>query len=286
LRENPKYYDQQLGDWTELGKDYIFNKLGTLTGVRRKRLLEGEWVAAEGQIYDTFDRGVHVVPNFTPPTHWRRIWAVDFGFVNPFVWKNYVIDPDGFMYVYQEFYHTKTLVSDACNAIWDAVQGQPYPDAIVCDHDAEDRATLERAFGIPTVAAYKDVARGIEAVKHRYELVFDGRRRDQMTGEDLGRPRLAYMTDTLIHPPDRELQIKAKPTCTVDEIEGYLWDTKKSEEKQMGDVPIKLDDHGVDVDRYAVAFEDNLAVELMDQYDGTVDLAEEYGYSNFIVSPY
>lgn len=58
-RANPRMYDGEA--WTEEGLRYI-DQLGGLTGVRRKRLLQGLWVAGEGVWFDTFDPDIHVTP--------------------------------------------------------------------------------------------------------------------------------------------------------------------------------------------------------------------------------
>jgi phage terminase large subunit len=285
LKDNPRWWDDEIKDWTPEGYDFIFVKLGALTGARRERLLEGRWASAEGQIYDSFDRGIHVVRHFDPPVSWRRLWAFDFGYRNPFVWHNYAIDPEGNMHLHQELYHTGLLVEDACRKIWDAAKGQPYPSAIICDHDAEGRATLERYFGIVTLPAYKVVADGIQNVQKRLDLVYDGHNRTLDADGvlvDRGRPRICFMEHTLIHPPDPELVKASKPTKTIDEFEGYSWDPKASTEKQKGDIPIKLDDHGVDAVRYACAFEDSLASDPSES-EVTIPFGLEYGVR---ISPY
>lgn len=58
-RDNPTLFDPQTGLITEQGK-LSMASLEALTGVRRKRLLEGKWVAAEGIVYEAFDRLTHV----------------------------------------------------------------------------------------------------------------------------------------------------------------------------------------------------------------------------------
>lgn len=262
LTDNPVYWDPVMKEWTEAGENYVGLKLGALTGVLRARLLEGKWVSEDGVIYDTFDRGVHVVPNFTPPTSWGRVWAFDFGYVNPFVWHNYAVDPDGFMHLHQEIYHTHLLVKDAAAMIKTATFGQPWPTALVCDHDAGDRAILEQELGLPTLPAFKEVETGIQNFRERLEVIYDGKnllQHDDGKVEDLGRPRIVFMQNSLIHEVDKTLVLASKPTRTIDEFEGYVWD-KKAEERQKGDVPRKENDHGMDAARYAAAFEDSLAV--------------------------
>jgi len=118
--------------------------------------------------------------------------------------------------------------------------------AVVCDHDAEDRATLARKLGCPTLAAYKAVAPGIQATAARLKPAGDGR------------SRLMLMADSLVE-KDPELADAGKPTCTEDEVESYVWDTRAGLRK--GDQPVKRDDHGMDATRYIVAFVDDLALD-------------------------
>jgi hypothetical protein len=43
-----------------------------------------------------------------------------------------------------------------------------------------------------------------------------------------------------------------KPTCTAEEFGGYVWEPAK-EGRAAKEEPVKLDDHGLDALRYAVA---------------------------------
>lgn len=256
--DNPKLFDA-LGTPTEKGTAYL-ELLAGLTGVRRHRLFGGIWAAAEGVIYEGWNPAVHLVPRFVPPRDWTRIWAVDFGFVHPFVWQEWVVDPDGRMILYREIYHTKRLVEDHARQIR-ALKGlgpierddhgryrvMPYtgppvaehdrvlPRALLADHDAEDRATLERHVGFGTIAANKTVSEGIQATASRLKL--DG----------TGRPRLMIMQDARVE-LDRDQADARKPTCTAEEVGGYVW-----LEGRLKEQPLKEQDDGMDTMRYAVA---------------------------------
>ena len=239
--DNPRLYDAHSGTWTPEGAAYI-SKLDALTGVRYERLRGGRWAAAEGLIYDTFDPAVHLHPPIgMPPAAWTRWWAVDFGFTNPFVLQMWAEDPDGRLYLYREIYRTQTLVEDHAKAIMalvkkgDGHKPDQMPRDIICDHDAEGRATLEREVGRSTSAAHKSVLEGIEAVKARLKVQPDGR------------PRLYICRDALAE-RDRLLADAKKPLCTQDEILGYTWNDKAKKEE-----PLKQDDHGCDALRYLVA---------------------------------
>jgi PBSX family phage terminase large subunit len=231
--DNPRLYHED-GALTAEGADYIA-RLDNLTGVRKERLRYGRWVAAEGVIYDEFDPAVHLVTKpKDPPASWTRYWSVDFGYTNPFVLQCWAVDPDGRLYLYREFYRTQTLVEDhAREALRRIVRDEPRPAAVICDHDAEDRATLERHLGWPTVPARKSVSDGIQAVQARLRPAGDGR------------PRLFLVRDALVE-RDQSRDEAGRPACTAEEIAGYVWNDTKDE-------PVKEDDHGMDALRYMVA---------------------------------
>lgn len=243
-RDNPAYVNAD-GTLTPKGVDYMA-KLDALTGVRKLRLRDGLWASAEGIIYDEWNDGVNVLNRFPIPDSWTRWWSVDFGFTNPFVLQCWAEDPDGRLYLYREIYKTKTLVEDHARKILSIVApgGQwkePKPRAVICDHDAEDRATLERHLRMGTTAAKKGVSDGIQAVQARIRAAGDGK------------PRLFMLRDSLVE-QDYELKGLRRPLSSHEEITGYVWDVKDG--KQPKEQPVKEDDHGMDAMRYMVAERD------------------------------
>jgi phage terminase large subunit len=173
-----------------------------------------------------------------------RWWSIDFGHTNPTVVQWWAQDPDGRLFMYREIYMTKRLVEDHAKDILTLVTDkhgnwtEPKPTAIVCDHDAEGRATLERHLGMSTVPAHKAVTDGIQAVQKRLEPAGDGR------------PRLFLLRDSLVR-RDEALAAALKPTCTSEEMAGYVWDTGAG--KAPKEQPLKVDDHGADALRYCVS---------------------------------
>lgn len=239
--DNPVLYNDD-GTITATGEQYVEKTLAGLTGVRRARFYEGKWVAAEGAVYSEWDESVHLTNRpYEPPAEWPRYWTIDFGYTNPFVCQFWAVDPDGRAYRYREIYQTQTLVEDHAKtilAVYNKLNArerhhEPKPRAIICDHDAEDRATLEKHLGMRTVAAKKSVSDGLQAVSSRLKVAGDGR------------PRLFLVRNALVHRD--ELLVRDKlPTCTEEEIGGYVWNVDK-------DAPVKKDDHGMDCMRYLVA---------------------------------
>ena len=228
--DNPRLHDG--ADWTSFGNDYL-STLDRFTGIRYKRMRLGLWAAAEGTVYE-FDRAVHLVDSFAVPADWRKFRSIDFGYTNPFVCQWWTVDPDGRAYLYREIYRTKRLVQDHAADIT-RLSGNERYEFTVSDHDAEDRATLER-YGIKTVAAKKDVSVGIQAVQQRMKIAGDGK------------PRLMVMRGALVE-MDKDLEEAKQPLCITDEFEMYAW-PKGADGKPNKEAPVKMFDHSLDTCRY------------------------------------
>jgi PBSX family phage terminase large subunit len=238
--DNPTLFDQKTGEITEQGK-LTLSILDELTGPRKARLRYGQWAGAEGMVYeDSWDAKRNVIDRFPIPSDWRRFISIDFGFTNPFVSQWWAEDPDGRLYLYREIYKTQTLVEDHARQIKALSTGERI-EAVICDHDAEGRATFEKHAGMSTTPAKKDVLEGIQAVAARQRPAKDGK------------ARLFLMRDSLVE-RDRALADKHKPTSTEEEAEGYVW--KVSTTPGRKEEPLKENDHGEDAKRYMVAHRD------------------------------
>ena len=220
-----------------LTPEYL-ERLAGLTGPRRARLFEGKWAAVEGQVYSEWDAAVHLVNPFAVPADWRRLRVIDFGYTNPFVCQWWAVDGDGRAYLYRELYRTHGLTRDHARRILSLSEGEPV-EATIADHDAEERAVLH-AEGIPTLAARKSVASGIEAVKALMRVQGDGR------------PRLYVMRDALVE-RDPLLVDAKRPVCTEQEIEGYVYH-QAADGRPVKEEPVKTDDHGCDGMRYMAMY--------------------------------
>ena len=238
-KDNPILWDEDVQKWTKRGREYV-KLLRSLTGVRRLRLADGIWAAAEGLVYDTWDPAVHVGKvMLEPPPEWPHFWSVDFGYTNPFVWQDWVMRPDGDLMLYQEIYRTQTLVEDHAAEIRKLQKKarSPDPEWIVCDHDAEGRATLERELGMSTIPAKKAVKEGIEAVASRMKL------------NPQGNPGIHICRDAN-RLPDQSLRDRGLPSSTLEEVAEYIWADNGKDE------PVKKNDHGMDAMRYMIAQHD------------------------------
>ena len=233
--DNPTLFDPVTGTITDQGIKSM-SVLDNLTGVRYLRLRKGLWAAAEGAVYEEWDTSVHLIDRFPIPQSWTRVIVIDFGYTNPFVAQWWALDEDGRMYKYREIYMSHRIVADHARDIHRYSEGETIY-AVVADHDAEDRATLEAA-GINTLPAMKRISLGIQAVQVRLRKAGDGR------------PRIFIMRDSLVE-EDPDLKSNRLPLKTEEEIEGYVWKPDKEE-------PVKKNDHGCDCLRYVTAFVDDV----------------------------
>lgn len=229
-KDNPRLYDNESEEWTDEGTNYL-TRLDRLTGARKQRLRFGKWVQAEGTIYEGYDPKIHLIDRdkVNIQEDWRKFKVVDFGFTNPFVCQWWAVDHDGRMYMCREIYHTQRTVKKHSEII-NKYEGTKIT---VCDHDAEDRATLVEN-DIPNIAAKKAVSVGIERVQERLVVADDGK------------PRIFFLRDSIIE-VDQSLIDAKKPWCTEQEFTDYVWSNKKTKEE-----PVKENDHGMDSVRYAV----------------------------------
>jgi len=208
--------------------------LDQLTGIYKLRYRDGLWVAAEGLVYP-FDPSKHVLTwekfetltGFKEiPKEWKRVLSIDFGFDNPFCCHWWAISPSDVWFLYREIYYTHRTVNTHAVQILKFCKMDGVKPLAICDHDAEDQATL-REHGIRTVNAKKDRMAGQQTVYDKYE-----------------NDKIYYMADALVE-KDQRLAINRKPYSTITEKPGYVWTNKTKEDMA------KEDDHGQDCERYA-----------------------------------
>lgn len=254
-------------DNPQMTLEYLALLKRSLTGARRKRLLDGVWAAAEGTVYEgVWDPDVHVVKrdkyarrsglygDCGIPTEWPRYLGIDWGYRNPAALLWFAKLPDGQLIRYRELYVTMTLVEDLAREallimgwkmnesgalVMTRKDADPLPREIIADHDAEDRATFERYFGLAVFPADKgadSISDGIQAVIKR-----------------LQDKRLLFLADSSVR-RDTLLDDAKKPASTEEEYESYIWDTRAG--RPPKETPIDANNHGQDVVRYVVRYFD------------------------------
>jgi phage terminase large subunit len=223
--------------------------LRSLTGVRRLRLYLGQWVAAEGMVYESWDRAVHLVslqqlmdwqilyPNeMLNPKGVRRVIAgVDWGWTNPGVIQVWAIDADGRIYQIHEVYQTQR------DDDWWVEQARTLKakykiEVFVCDPSEPAYIAKFNAAHLNAVEAINDIKPGIAAMQSRLKIAGDGR------------PRL-YIYEHALKERDETRVTLRQPFCTEGEINEYVW-PKEKDGQPVKEVPVKTNDHAMDCARY------------------------------------
>jgi PBSX family phage terminase large subunit len=248
--DNPAYVNED-GSYTPQGAAYMAI-LDSLTGVRRLRLRDGKWAAAEGLVFDDWKEAVHLVDPFEIPAEWTRYWAIDWGFTNPTVVQWWAEDPDGRLYLYRELVQTQKTpdqIARQCIALCSTedpdyvhqagedryahhgrIWSEPRPARIFADHAAGDRVLFKRETGLSVRAAEKDVAMGIQAMQRRLRIQGDGK------------PRMFVMSHSLVM-RDVSMDEAKQPIGLAEEIAGYVWAVKPGNKGGLKEEPVKEADH-------------------------------------------
>lgn len=219
-----------LDDNPFLDPGYVADVKTMYVGLFYRRFVLGEWVAAEGAVYDMWDRDQHVI-DLLPRDRIHRWIAlgVDYGTTNPFHAVLLGLGSDRRLYVAAEWRYdarqarrqlTDSEYSERLRAWLDDVPGYGpvRPQFVIVDPSAASFVTqLHRDHLTPTSAdnAVMDGIRTVSSLLARRKL--------------------------LVHSSCREL---------IAEIGGYSWDDRAA---LLGeDKPIKVADHGCDALRYGL----------------------------------
>lgn len=250
-----KFLDRlaQLPDWRRfhftlednpsLTADYVASIRREFTGLWFRRFILGEWVQAEGAVFDMWDPARHVVGHTSLPAM-ERVLSVgaDYGTTNP---------TRGYLLGYAE---QRLWVLDewAPTSGTDAELSAGLVRWLSTRHPAEWQ-TPEWVFIDPAAASFK------------MQL-----RRDGVTntrgGSNEVLPGIRSMSS--LFALDR-LKVSDRCTHLIDQIPGYSWDPKAT--KKGEDKPLKANDHEVDGLRYAVHSTRRLWRNLIPSLTDTVD---------------
>jgi PBSX family phage terminase large subunit len=201
-------------------------RMDQLTGVMALRYREGEWVAYEGLVYP-FDPQKHIVKPFDIPKDWKRVIVIDFGFDHPFVCQWWAVSPSDAWFLYREIYYSRRTVKTHSAQIKHYNEIDGIEPRIICDHDAEDQATLIEN-GLITQNAQKDRQSGQQAVFDKFE-----------------NNQIFFFEDCTIE-RDTRLVMEKKPASTIEEFPSYIWTNKAKEDMT------KEKDDGMDSIRYGI----------------------------------
>lgn len=128
----------------------------------------------EGMIYDEFSKDIHVKRIPYEPNN-RNYWALDFGFTDPFVCLDIMVDAEDRVYVWREYQVRGKSTSDNGLALANRLNPEGFHvNAIFADPRGADQiATLQALFG-GIAANVVGWEAGIEAVKRQLKVRSDG----------------------------------------------------------------------------------------------------------------
>jgi PBSX family phage terminase large subunit len=216
--------------------DSYVESLTTLGGVAYRRFVMGEWCAADGLVYDQWDRAAHSQERDGEVSNY--VVGIDVGYRNPTAMLLIGRDNDDRLHVEREWYRTQQLEADTIAKVkeWNE---RFEPEAFVVDPSAAGFIEALRAEGIFVVPANNAVFDGIQRVQGNLRVQADG-------------PSLTV-----------------DPRCEnlIREFESYEW-LKSS--AGLTDKPRKENDHAMDSLRYALMYLGGLGIGVtLEVFDST-----------------
>ena len=167
LTDNPVIYAD--GKWTHRGARYRQEVLSRLTGVRRKRLLDGVWAAAEGLVYPKLPDCIVPAPasgKMAIPAV-RSAGAIDWGWTDPTAVVIGVLSQDGVLRIIEEIYERKMPFDELARRVRELTIKWAV-ECYYCDPARADLIAQLRRLDIPAVAnKVKQIQTGIAMVEQR-----------------------------------------------------------------------------------------------------------------------
>lgn len=241
-KDNPRYWDSQKQDWTDVGRDYmrVLRSYGEGT-VRYNQWFLGIWSAQEGAVYGEFWKPkVHIIDSLPHERIRGYFGSIDWGWNDPQVVLVWAWDNDKRIYCVEQHYKTETGLSEWKRTI-QQLQGKYNMSRWVADPSEKSIIQDYRSMGLSIDPAENDIIAGIRSVQERLRIQGDGK------------PRLFVLRDSLAH-EDKRLKEANLPTCGQQEFEMYSYE--KDREGNYKEKPADKHNHFMDAMRYAVRYAD------------------------------
>jgi phage terminase large subunit len=249
-QDNPLWFDREKEEWTEDGLMYIKNVLGSLTGIRRERLLYHRWVAEEGVIFEEYDPNQHLISGeleyskphgrwhlhvkgwqdpvniayFTAGVDWG--WHPDPGVISVWGYDSPRWHPGIRRFRVAEIYKTrwqKEEWADAAVDLWSKYDIRFFS----CDRSNPE------AINLFNLRIGSRLGREAPAIAVRCPVLGGGHRseitnaidvmREGLKNPTSGHVRTYFLRDALCEGRDESLAKAGRPTCTEQEIHSWVY---------------------------------------------------------------
>lgn len=218
-------WDFTLEDNPSLTEDFKSNLKAEYRGLWYKRYILGQWVLAEGTIYDFFEEDIHTIL-YPPGLAKEYIVGVDYGTTNPTAFVLIGYNPNHFpnIWVEKEYYYDSSQHNrqktdmEYADDLKKFISGYPIEGIYIDPSAASFKLECQRE-GIPNLYnANNEVLDGIRFIASLFNKGV--------------------------------LKICKSCVNLIKEMQSYVWDSKK---KDLGrDEPLKQNDHLNDSMRYAL----------------------------------
>ena len=197
--------------------------LESMTGVARKRYVEGLWVGSEGLVYDMWEESKFVVDE-VPEEFDRMMVGMDYGYNNPSVLILAGIKDDR-MFIIDEWHERQKLEEEIVSTALSWKEEHPQIECFVVDPSCAGLRASMRNVGLDVIPANNSVFTGIQTVASR------------LTNDPSGKPKL------VVHRQCSNL---------LREFGSYEW--MNNQDGSSKDIPKKEHDHCLDSLRYLAMY--------------------------------
>lgn len=246
--KDKKVWKFLMEDNYSLDKDYIESLKQMYTGVWYDRMILGNWVAAEGRIYDMFDESTHVldtrkylqdaITRGLNTNAIKYIVSCDYGTSSVMTWSFIAFLPNGVYLKLREYYYDASKTNSL------GIQNAQKTDGEFAGIFDLWLKTAKEDFNVSTYyrpAVYVDPS----AASWKVELLRRGYNVQNANNDVINGIR--FVASQL---SSEKFYIDKSCINTIMEYNTYVWDSKAT--LQGIDRPLKTHDHTCDADRYAL----------------------------------
>ena len=255
----------------EADPGYI-HRLEALPLIERRRLIDGEWDAFEGQVFIELSKGTHGVEPFEIPHDWTRFMVFDWGYSRPWCALWFALDWDDNMYLYRA--HLALREGSV-----DPDEGPRHSNDRICQEikrlEPMDETLMYRvtdpACWSPTKLKGSNKAHGPSFVSdaRRHDLFFRKADNDRIRGIQQVHARLAI--PEIVNTETGEVEAESPKLFVFNNIDSWWteFEDLRQDPKNPEDVDTDQPDEHYDCTRYAAMSRPMVPRKIVEEPEGT-----------------